>query len=97
MVNHVVLFKLREPVPEQLEATRAVLAAMPEHIPQLRYIEVGVDSPGGEGAHDIALITRFDGWSDLEAYKNHPYHVNVVNPHLREVLASRAVVDWVSD
>jgi hypothetical protein len=97
MVTHMVLFKLHEPTPERVEATRAVLAAMPEHIPQLRYIEVGVDSLHGDGSYDLALITRFDGWPDLDAYKNHSYHMDVVNAHLREVLATRAVVDWESE
>jgi hypothetical protein len=97
MVTHAVLFKLSEPTTEHLEATRNVLTAMPEHIPQLRYIEVGMGARHDEGAYDLALLTRFDDWADLEAYKNHPYHVDVVNSHLREVLADRCVVDWESE
>jgi hypothetical protein len=94
MVTHMVLFKLVDPSPERLAATCAVLAAMPDHIPQLRYIELGVDSLRQEGSYDLALLTRFDGWEDFHAYRTHPYHVEVVNAHLRDVLAGRAVVDW---
>jgi hypothetical protein len=89
-----VLFKLQDPSPAEVEATRAVLAAMPEHIPQLRYIEIGVDGLRGDGSYDLALLTRFDSWNDFHAYRNHPYHLDVVNTHLRRVLATRAVVDW---
>jgi hypothetical protein len=91
------MFKLIDPTAERVEATRAVLSAMPEHIPQLRYIEVAADSLRLDGSYDLALLTRFDNWEDFNAYRSHPYHVDVVNAHLRQVLATRAVVDWAAD
>ena len=45
----------------------------------------------------FALLTRFDNWDDFHAYRRHPYHVDVVNAHLGQVLATRAVVDWSAD
>lgn len=92
-----VMFKLIDPTAERVEATRALLAAMPEHIPQLRYIEVAADTLHQNGSYDLALLTRFDNWDDFHAYRGHPYHVEVVNAHLRQVLAARAVVDWAAD
>ncbi len=92
MVTHVVLFKLKDPA--NVEATRAILATMPEHMPQLRYIEVGADAEHTDRSYHISLITRFDGWDDLAAYRLHPYHLDVVNPHLVAVVESAATVDY---
>jgi hypothetical protein len=97
MVSHLVMFKLTDPSTANVEATRSILGAMPEHIPQLRYIEIGVDALRGDGSYDLALLTRFDSWEDFQAYRRHPYHVDVVNAHLVTVLASRAVVDWEAE
>lgn len=92
MVTHVVLFKLQDPA--NVEATRAVLATMPEHMPQLRYIEVGADAEHSERSYHLSLITRFDSWEDLAAYRMHPYHLEVVNAHLATVVESVATVDY---
>lgn len=50
MITHVVLFKLKNPTPENLEKTKEVLLNMEGKIPQLREIVVGIDllrSPPG--------------------------------------------------
>jgi len=94
MVTHMVLFKLHDPTPANVQATRDLLAAMPEHIPQLRYIEIGANAVHSDRSYDVALVTRFDSWADLDTYRNHPHHLNVVSAHLQRVLATSAVVDW---
>ena len=94
MVTHVVLFKLKDGAPASLEATQAVLSTMPEHIPQLRYFEVGGDARREGRSYDVGLITRFDSWEDLDAYRHHPYHLDVINAHLGAVVESAVFTDW---
>ena len=43
MINHIVLFKLKDRTPRSVEKARDVLLGMEGRIPQLRHLEVGVD------------------------------------------------------
>jgi len=43
MVTHIVLFKLSDPNPDTITATRDLLLSMDGKVPQLRHLEVGVD------------------------------------------------------
>ncbi len=91
MYSHVVMFTLEDP--DDVPTTAALLRAMGDRIPQIRYLEVGVDDqPSARSAH-ILLITRFDSPEALEVYKNHPHH-QVVIQHLTEVSAASVKVDF---
>jgi len=92
MYSHIVMFTLEDP--DDIPATVTALDGMRDRIPQLRYIEVGVDSdPSPRSAH-IVLITRFDSKEAYEAYQGHPHHQRVLE-HMREVTASAHKVDFV--
>jgi hypothetical protein len=96
MVTHIVLFKLSEPTPENLSATRDKLLSMNGKIDQLRHLEAGIDVIRSERSYDIALITRFDSLQDLQEYQVHPYHAGEVIPHMKSVCASIVAVDYES-
>jgi hypothetical protein len=95
MITHIVCFKLLDRSPENIEKTRAVLAAMEGNVPMLRYLEVGVDILKTERSYDIALITKFDSLADLDAYQTHPYHVEVAK-FIASVRESAVAVDFES-
>ncbi len=84
MITHVVLFKLKEPSPGNLEKTKEVLLNMKGKIPQLRDIVVGIDLVRSARSYDLALITKFASMEDLKIYQDHPLH--------QDVLAYMAVV-----
>jgi len=94
MLTHIVLFKLQEPSSENLAVTRAKLLGMVSEIPQLRHLEVGIDVVRSVRSHDIALVTKFDSLEDMEAYQIHPYHADVVIPHMKSVCSSIVAVDY---
>jgi len=96
MITHLVSLKLQDPSPENLAAAREKLLSMEGNIPQLRHLEVGVDTLRTARSFDLALITRFDAREDYEGYQNHPYHQNEVLPYLRSVLEKSIVVDYES-
>jgi len=98
MINHVVLFKLKafDTFQEKqlaLDQFKAKLMALKNHIPELKYIEVGkhytVDSP----SFDLCLISHFETLADLEAYKIHPEHVKVTD-FVKQIAVDRAAVDY---
>ena len=96
MITHIVLFKLTDPNAENLTTTRNKLLSMDGNIDLLLHLEVGVDVIRSERSYDIALTTRFESLSDLQAYQIHPYHAGEVVPHMKSVCSSIVAVDYES-
>lgn len=96
MITHLVFFKLSDPTPENMAATRAKLLSMEGQIPLLRHLEAGMDIIRSERSYDVALITRFDSMDDLQAYQVHPYHAGEVIPFMKSVCSSIIAVDYES-
>lgn len=96
MLTHLVLFKLKDRSPENIQHLAAILQSMDGQIPLLRYIEVGVNVVESARAYDIALVTRFDSLAALKEYQAHPYHVQNVMPHTHALAESVAAVDYES-
>ena len=96
MITHIVLFKLNDPRPDIMNATRDLLLSMDGNVPQLRYLEVGVDLIRSPRSYDIALVTRFDSLDELNAYQIDPYHVGTILPHMRSVASSIVAADYES-
>jgi hypothetical protein len=96
MITHIVLFKLSDPRPETIAATRDLLLSMGGRVPQLRQLEVGVDLIRSERSYDIALVTRFDSLDELKAYQVDPYHAGTILPHMRSVCSAIVAVDYES-
>ncbi|GAB4580791.1 MAG: Dabb family protein [Anaerolineales bacterium] len=96
MITHIVFFKLLNPTPENLTAASTKLLTMQGQIPQLRYLEVGVDKLRSARSFDLSLITRFESWEDYEGYQAHPYHQNEILPYVRSIIEKSIVVDYES-
>jgi hypothetical protein len=96
MITHIVFFKLAEPTPANINATRDKLLSMAGKIAELRLLEVGMDIVRSERSYDLALVTKFDSLEDLQAYQVHPYHAGEVVPHMKAVCSASAAVDYES-
>lgn len=96
MITHIVFFKLGDPSPDNIAATRNRLLSMSGKIPGIRHFEVGIDVVRSERSYDLALVTRFDSLADLKAYQEHPLHAGEVVPHLKSVCSSIIAVDYES-
>jgi len=98
MINHVVLFKLKEFENEDQKAVvrnkiKNALLSLKDKVEELKYIEVGQNHELNSASFDICLITHFESLKDLDAYQVHPEHLNVVEI-VKPNVASRAVVDF---
>lgn len=93
MITHIVLFKLIDHSPENIEKARAVLASLEGKIPQLRHFEVGADLLRTDRSYDLALVARFDSLEDLNAYQFHHLHQQVVK-YMMSVRESTVAVDY---
>jgi hypothetical protein len=97
MVRHIVLFKLRDDVPEAeklrvMNAFKAAIEALPPKIACIREIEVGLNINPGE-KWNIALNSVFDTLDDVKFYAKHPDHV-AAGKLLAETKEERACVDF---
>ncbi len=95
MITHIVLFKLKDRSPGNIEKAKNVLSGMKGKIIQMRQLEVGVDILHSERSYDIALIAKFDALKDLEAYQKHPVHKEVLK-YMTSVMESSITVDYES-
>ena len=95
MLTHIVFFKLNERTPVNAEKLRDALLSMTGHIPQIKYMEVGINVVPSERAYDVALLQRFDSVADLQAYQAHPNHQEVLK-YILSVAATRVSVDYES-
>lgn len=97
MINHVVLFKLKEfPLEEKqqvISKLKSMLLALKGKINELKYIEVGENYELGAKSFDVALISHFETVEDLDVYRVHPEHQKVI-AYTGEVVEARAAVDF---
>ena len=95
MVVHIVLFEFKEEKKkEHIKKAKEMLEALPEKVPTLKEIEVGINFSDKERAMDMSIITTFDNKVGLEVYATHPEHVKVVE-YLKGVVSESRVVDYV--
>jgi hypothetical protein len=78
MLTHVVLLKLKEPTAENMTAVCEKLKTLEGNVPTLKGLEVGIDIVRSERSYDVALISRFDSLTDMDAYQVHPFHKEVL-------------------
>ena len=94
MVVHIVMFRFKEAnKAANIEKVKAMLEALPEKIPTLKSMEVGVDFLHSERSMDLVLTSTFDDREGLEAYRVHPAHVEVVEV-IKQVSEESRVVDY---
>jgi hypothetical protein len=97
MINHVVLFKLKNfPAGEKEEVLaelKSLLEGLKDKIKEAKFIEVGLNYEGDSKSHDICLLSHFETVEDLDKYRIHPEHLKVV-ARIGETCESRAAVDY---
>jgi hypothetical protein len=97
MINHVVLFKLKNYPDEEkvqiISELKSLLEGLQEKIFEVKFIEVGVNYELEAKSYDMALISYFESIKDLDAYRVHPEHLKVVE-RIKETTVERAAVDY---
>ena len=79
MIRHVAVFRfVPEFTTEQREHWMSLLRALPDQIPELKSMSVGVDTRHGPVSHDLALVADFDDLEGLAVYNSHPAHEEVL-------------------
>ena len=95
MIIHIVLFQFKKENKEQnIKKVSEMLEALPEKVPTLKSMEVGLNYSDSERAMDLSLVATFDNKVGLEQYATHPDHMKVVE-YIKGVVTESRVVDYV--
>ena len=90
MIQHVVLFRLRENLEETvIRDLMAHFEALTAAIPEIDSLEVQRDIVGRPVSCHFGLVSRFADMDALRAYQQHPLHVAAferVKQHLDQML-----------
>jgi hypothetical protein len=99
MIKHIVMWKLRE-FPSREEKLRIArnlrqkLLEMKKSIKQIKSIEVGINAEKASSSnYDVILITQFSSMDDLQGYKVHPAHQELVE-YLQTIRELRVAIDY---
>ncbi len=97
MLRHIVMVKMKECENKKMKhsKTEELLAALNalSVIPEVKYLQVGLNVSTKPSAQDLVLVTDFNSASDLEKYRIHPDHVKVIDLVIQSV-EKTAVVDF---
>ncbi len=95
MIRHIVMWKLKEENKEQNARTiKERLEALPNEIPEIKYISVQKNLNTQDAAFDLVLYSEFEDEKALETYQNHPAH-KAVSAFVGGVRTDRVVGDVV--
>jgi Stress responsive A/B Barrel Domain len=100
MIKHIVMWKLKEVAEcgDRIQNARKMkhdLEALKSKIPEIKHIEVGLNSLPSDGSYDVVLYSEFENEKDLETYQKHPEHLTVAE-FIGTVRERRAVVDYTT-
>ena len=93
MIKHIVMFKLSEKTPENMEYAIKSLKSLEGSIETLKAIEIGSDFLESERSYDIVLTAHFDDPAGLKTYAQHKNHLPVVKI-MQSLCTSSVVVDY---
>jgi hypothetical protein len=101
MIRHVVMWVFPEESAgrsreDNVLRAYELLQSLPEAIPVIRTFAVLRDHLGGENQAHLMIDSTFDDWDALEAYQQHPAHLEAV-AFFREVGTTRLGVDHELD
>ena len=97
MIRHVVLFKFKQGIGEEVIVDlEKSIAALPPVIPEILSYEFGRDVVRSERSYDLALVSTFKDLDSLQRYQIHPDH-QVVLKKVNDLCESVLAVDFVTD
>lgn len=96
-VKHIVIWSLaatdESEKAEALARISAALTGLVGRVPSIRGLTVGVNGAYPGSNSDVAVVADFDDYAGLDAYQNHPDHLEVAGL-VRSLVSGRAAIDY---
>jgi hypothetical protein len=98
MVKHIVVWTLRDEFEGMDKAgiakeMKSKLENLKSLIPEIKHLEVGINTAYPEKNADIVLVSDFENMEALDKYIGHPEHIKA-GAFVKQVVLSRASVDY---
>ena len=98
MIKHVVMMKLIQPGNKEdfhwnMLKLKSDLEELADKIPELNSIEVGINISTAPESYNMVLNCEFDNRDDLEKYRTHPDHLDVLK-FFHQVVEKSIVIDY---
>lgn len=98
MLKHIVMWKFKpgaegRSCEENARWMKEHLEALIGVVPEIKSLEVGINTNQSEAAYDAVLISAFENKETLAAYKVNPLHQEI-SAYCKKVRESRVVVDY---
>lgn len=97
MIRHIVVWKLKDDADatreERIAAIRAALEPLLGTAPSLRSLQIVENMAYHDKNFELALLTDFDDLAGLDAYQQHPAHLEAA-AIVRSHVETRASIDF---
>ena len=94
MVDHVVLFRLKDTTSEaQVDRAIQAINELSAKIPQVLSIRAGRNFSVRGQSHALVLVSQFRNREDLSVYADHPEHKSVVKEFIQPIREDLLVGD----
>lgn len=77
MIKHIVMYKLKNPTLENMQAMVDKFMSMEGKIDILKSVKAGYDIERSARSFDVVLECVFESNEDMQAYQTHPVHIPV--------------------
>ena len=100
MLTHIVMMRIKTHFSESekqaaLDKLVQLLEGLKHSVPELKFIELGVNISTKDKAYDLVLTSKFADQAGLESYIVHPEHQKVYEL-IQQVVADVALVDYIA-
>lgn len=92
MIKHIVMWKFKEGHEEEMNKFLSDLMSLKDKIDVIRSMQVGVNL-NKNSEFNAVLISEFDNFDDLKAYKENSEHVKVSN-FCKAIREKREAIDF---
>jgi hypothetical protein len=98
MIRHIIMFKLTDVKDDddrlqKVSKIKATFSPLRNILNVVESYEVAINSKKTDFSYDLAIISEYNTWEDLEIYLNHPEHQNAISL-CKDIKKEKAVVDY---
>ncbi len=95
MIKHITLITFKDgTTDEQKQAVEEIFNSLPQHIPEIDSLVIGLDLGLLEGNAGLAVVADFKNKEDFLVFSTHAAHTDVIFPVCGEVMAGYATAQY---
>ena len=98
MIRHIIMFKFTDVKNDEDRFEKAMrikttFSPLKNKINEVKSYIVGINSKKTDFSYDVAIISEYETWEDLEFYLKHPEHQKAIGI-CKDIKKQKAVVDY---